>query len=86
MANGTVKDVNGESGALAVVGVQNSVEPLVRKRSRGVAELTDKTHAVAAGGGKRVKLSKKQSRNVSIYFEEFSRSFRGRSEMILHRS
>ena len=66
MANGTVESVNGESGALAVVGVQNSVEPLVRKRSRGVEELTDKTHAVAAGG-KRVKLSKKQSRNVSIH-------------------
>ncbi|CAI8032099.1 RNA-binding protein 28 [Geodia barretti] len=64
VANGTVEGVNGESGALAVVGVQNSVEPLVRKRSRGVAELTDKTHAVAAGGGKRVKLSKKQSRNA----------------------
>ena len=60
MANGTVKDVNRESEAL--VGVQKPL--LVRKRSRGVAELP--TDAVA-GGGKRVKLSKKQSRNVSTY-------------------
>ena len=60
--NIAVKHVNGQTKRLArVVGEIGAVG---RKRSRDTAELVDKTDAVAE---KRVKLSRKQSRNVSFH-------------------